>query len=994
MTDRDSSQYALQPDSPLISKPFDTEQLNRFRDQWLSHAIPQISLDINDNTTRIGVFPVSEVLDCLFGHSPYLSRSVIRHPQCVESLAHLDPDTVWSELLKDLRSGAEAAASDRSKLMKCLRFYKERASLYIAVYDIVGLWALEDVTGHLSSFADFCIEAALNAVLRSEADAGNIDSQSPDRLSHECGIFILALGKLGAEELNYSSDIDLMVLFDSEAIPYTGSKSPQEFAIKVAKALVKILEERTADGYVFRTDLRLRPGPSSTALAVSTASAELYYESWGQNWERSALIKARYVAGDSDVARKFLSELIPFVWRKSLDFYAIQDIHSIKRQIYAAKGGRHINILGHDIKTGRGGIREIEFFVQIQQLIWGGRNPILRDPQTLTALNQLFEDELVSETAKKELETSYQFLRRLEHRIQMINDEQTQVIPADTDRASLVASFCGFASLNLFCETVEHHLAMVERHYADLFEDAPDLTVDGNLVFTGADHDPDTLKTLERMGYSNPEAVSQIIRTWHHGRYRATRSTRSRQILTELVPTLLKSFGKTAQPDRAFLKFDQSLQKLPAGIQLFSVFYSNPEILDLVAEIMGDAPSLADYLTASTHRIDYVLDPVFFDSVPDQANLEKELISRLGHHANYEEKLVACVGWTNDLRFRIGVQVLRGIISPLEGSGMLTHVAEAVLRSLVPTVREEFSEQFGHVEQSSLAVLAYGKLGACEMMPTSDLDLVIIYDSDESAASQGGSRSLPASAYFIRLSQRIVSALSMMTSEGRLFEVDLRLRPSGDQGPFACSLKSFEKYHESDAWVWEHLALTRARVVFATADLGQKVGAVISKTLTQERVKSDIQTAVLDMQEKLQKEFGGSHQNDLKRMPGGLMDSDFVLQYHALMRSGLDQGRFPTRSIDILDRLVASNRISQDDYRTLRDAFVLRFNLLWILRLTLGENLLPSAMPMGLEARLLKLTGAATLEEINRQLVDTSNEVLRVFNRDIGIKAVNSNDSR
>ena len=989
MTDRDSSQNALQSDTPLLPKPYDIEQQNRFRDQWISHGVPQINLDVNDNTTCIGVFPVSEVLDSLFGHSPYLSRSAIRHPQCVERMAHLDPDAAWRELLKDLKTEALEAGSDRNKLMKCLRRYKERASLYIAIFDITGLWALGDVMKHLSSFADFCIETALNSILCSEAESGNVELQSVDYPSHQCGIFVLALGKLGAGELNYSSDIDLMVLFDNENVPYSGKKSTQEFVIKVAKTLVKILEERTEDGYVFRTDLRLRPDPASTALAVSTESAELYYESWGQNWERSALIKARFIAGDGDVARSFLSELVPFIWRKSLDFYAIQDIHSIKRQIYAAKGGRQISVLGHDIKTGRGGIREIEFFAQIQQLIWGGRNPAFRVPQTLVALNHLFEDELISETAKNQLEKSYQFLRRLEHRIQMINDEQTQVIPADAKKTSLLASFCGFASLDHFCNAVEHNLSIVEQHYADLFEDAPALTVDGNLVFTGTDHDPDTLNTLERMGYSNPEAVSQVIRTWHHGRYRATRSTRSRQILTELVPTLLASFGKTAQPDRALLKFDQSLQKLPAGIQLVTVFYSNPEILDLVAEIMGDAPRLADYLTASTHRIDYVLDPAFFDSIPDQKSLEAELCERLSLQDNYEEKLVACVSWTNDLRFRIGIQVLRGIVSPLEGSEMLTHVAEAVLRSLVPTVCAEFSRQFGRVEHSALAVLAYGKLGSYELMPTSDLDLVIVYDADESATSQQGTRSLPASAYFIRLSQRIVSALSMMTSEGRLFEVDLRLRPSGDQGPFASSLQAFEKYQKSDAWVWEHLALSRARVVFKTGDLGRRLESAISDTLAQPRAEGDVQSAVLDMKEKLQKEFGSSQQIDLKHMPGGLMDSDFVIQYHTLIQSRLDQENRPTRTLDVLDHLLKSKCVSEDDYWVLKSAFLLRFNLLWLLRLTLGENSLPSSIPMGLETRLLKLTGAATLEELRRQLIDTSDEVLRVFSRDIGTRSVN-----
>ena len=984
MTEHKSSQNPLNCQSSVLPKPRDTEQRDRNRDIWGSQAASKVGIDINDNTTRIGPFPVSDVLDSLFGCSPYLSKCVIRHPQCVESMALMGPGPAWDALLQDFRVEAAGATPDRTKLAQCLRHYKERASLHIAVNDLLGLWTLEEVTAHLSAFADCCVETALSAILRSEVDAGNLEPNAPESPSQSSGIFILALGKLGAGELNYSSDIDLMVLFDNGSVPYSGTKSTQEFAVKVAKALVKLLEERTADGYVFRTDLRLRPDPASTALAVSTESAELYYESWGQNWERSALIKARCVAGDAVAANKFLARLKPFIWRKSLDFYAIQDIHSIKRQIYAAKGGRRINVLGHDIKTGRGGIREIEFFVQIQQLTWGGRNTKLRIPKTLEALNQLFEEDLISNTAKDELRDSYRFLRRLEHRIQMINDEQTQLIPADKEKAALIAAFCGFDSLDHFCESVEFQLKQVERHYAELFEDAPDLAVDGNLVFTGSDHDPDTLKTLERMGFSNPEAVSQIIKTWHHGRYRATRSTRSRQILTELVPSLLASFGKTAQPDRALLKFDQSLQKLPAGIQLFSVFYSNPEVLDLVAEIMGDAPSLADYLTASTQRLDYVLDPVFFDSVPKGDELDQELAGRLDQVENYDAKLETCVGWTNDLRFRTGVQVLRGFISPLEGSEILTHVAEAVLRSLIPTICQEFEKQFGHVQSSALAILAYGKLGSGDLMPSSDLDLVIIYDAEETAVSEDGNRSLPASAYFIRLGQRIVSALSLMTAQGRLYDVDLRLRPSGDQGPFAGSLQAFEKYHQSDAWIWEHIALTRARVVFASSDLEKKVETVVTDVLSKERSQKDVQTAIAEMRRRLQKEFGGMRQNDLKRMPGGLMDLDFILQYHALLLSNRIGERLPTRFFDILSCLVEKKCISDEDGHVLSDAFVLRFNLLWILRLTLGEGALPASLPKGLEARLLKLTGSRDIEEISNRLLDTGEEVLGMLDGVIG----------
>lgn len=954
--------------------PYDVDLRDRYQSDWKEYDTVSGNED--------GKLACHELLDAVFGNSPFLSKIALKYPDCVQQFMRLGANDSWQEFIKNFAQALSTAGTDLRGLERLLRQHKEQAALLTALGDISGLWSPYQVMQGLSEFADMCVSGALAGLLSVEVEKGNIELLSSGNPFQACGLFVLALGKLGSRELNYSSDIDLMVLFDSDAMPYRGRKSPHEFAVKLTKNLIKLLDERTVEGYVFRTDMRLRPDPSSTSVAVSVEAAEVYYESWGQNWERSALIKARTIAGDEAVAAQFLKNLEPFIWRKSLDFYAIQDIHSIKRQIYAAKGGSTISVLGHDIKTGRGGIREIEFFVQIQQLIWGGRTPDIRVPGTLDGLAALHKNGFVEDSVVAELTESYIFLRMVEHRLQMINDEQTQRIPDNEGKATAVAVFCGFETLETFNDVVTHHLRQVESHYADLFEDAPDLNLEGNLSFTGTDHDPDTLQTLSRLGFENPEAVSKIVRDWHHGRSRATRSTRARQLLTELLPNVVSAFGKTNQPDRAFLKFDQFLQSLPAGVQLFSVFYANPEVLDLVADIMGDAPRLADYLTASTQRLDYVLDPEFFSALASEAELEAELQSMLSRAPDFESKLDASRRWTNDLRFRIGVQVLRNMLSPSEGALDLSLVAELTIRALVPEVCREFEYKFGTIAGGDLAVLAYGKLGSKELTPSSDLDLVIIYDCDGELVSDGGPKSLPASAYYGRLAQRIMSALSVLTAEGRLYEVDMRLRPSGDQGPLASSLDAFQKYQLEEAWIWEHLALTKARPVFATGELGDKITQIMSDVLAKPKPAQEIAKAILEMRDRIRAQYGEVGPWDIKHRTGGLMEAEFILQYHALLNFPVLIKADATTSSEVLHALKEARAL--DGAELLHNAIDLYSNALWLRRLMLEPTARAEDIPLGLEKRLLAVTGLTNRGELADKIATTSDAISERFKQDIG----------
>jgi [glutamine synthetase] adenylyltransferase / [glutamine synthetase]-adenylyl-L-tyrosine phosphorylase len=964
-------------------RPFYLDQRARYYESWEKNITPDIKLDYNDTIRPDEEITLSDLLESIFGNSPFLSKAAIKNPQCLSRLIELGPNKGWEIFFESFQRESSAIA-DINSLKKYLRTQKEIASLHIAICDICGFWDLFEVMRNLSDFADMCVTVSLNALLRIESDRGNIELKDKYNPQLDSGIFIIALGKLGAQELNYSSDIDLMVLYDIETLPYRGEKSPQEFAIKLTKELIRILDERTPDGYVFRTDLRLRPDPGSTSVAVSTEAAELYYESWGQNWERSALIKARIIAGDQKTGNTFLKNLEPFIWRKSLDFYAIQDIHSIKRQIYAAKGGAKIDLLGHDIKIGRGGIREIEFFVQIQQLIWGGRNTRLRNARTLEGLTSLQEYGLVESDTAQQLAASYVFLRNLEHRLQMINDEQTQKIPIEKSRAEALSMFMGFENFKSFTEVVTHHLRQVERHYANLFEDAPDLTIDGNLVFTGADHDPDTLHTLSKLNFENPEAVSQIIRAWHHGRYRATKSPRARQILTEIIPNLVSSFGKTTQPDRAFLKFDYFLEQLPAGVQLFSVFYTHPEILELVADIMGDAPRLADYLTASSERLDYVLDPEFFNDLPKLDELSRDLDQALMRVQEFERKLDICRSWTNDLRFRVGVQVLRYQLSPFDGAYALSNIAEATIKSLIPHVCKEFEKQYGILEDGNISILAYGKLSSKELMPTSDLDLVIIYDSPIDSKSTKGERSLPASAYYIRLAQRIVSSLTVLTAEGRLYDLDLRLRPSGEQGPLACSFEAFQKYQQEDAWIWEHLALTKTRTIFTTGELGNRIAIAIQNILKRKRNKSEVAKAILDMQARIQEKYDGTGLWNIKHMPGGLLDTEFLVQFHVLLNYEIVRSTQQLSTIDIIENLTIHGILNSTDAKILRDGVSLWTNILWLYRLTHESSDTNTDIPHGLARRILTATNISSMDELKINIHQTGQKIRLMLENTLG----------
>ncbi|MFZ4541582.1 MAG: bifunctional [glutamine synthetase] adenylyltransferase/[glutamine synthetase]-adenylyl-L-tyrosine phosphorylase, partial [Rickettsiales bacterium] len=748
--------------------------------------------------------PYRELIEATAGNAPYLARLMQKYPDQLVDIFEHDFDGAWVKLVTEMQA-LDVVALTQTAFMHHLRQFKARAALLIALADIAEAWPLAQVTRALSEFAGDAVTLSLRYLLHKAAQRGEYKIMEAAEPEFGSGIIILGMGKLGAFALNYSSDIDLIVLFDKAALPYSGARNAQVFMNKIAADLTTLLQERTSEGYVFRTDLRLRPDPMSTPLAVTTAAAMSYYETVGQNWERAAMIKARPIAGDMVASEAYMRELVPFIWRKTLDFATIADIHSIKRQMNV-KAGKTLELPGHNIKIGMGGIREIEFYVQTQQLVWGGRIPELRVKGTLAGLDMLVKYELTTPEVRDTLTAAYQWLRTVEHRLQMRNDEQTHTLPMDDDGLRELSLFAGYPSTAAFEKKCLSVLKDVHAIYTDSMMDSAPLAVDGNLVFTGVEADPETLKTLAGLGYTETQRISDIIQGWHRGNRRSTRSKRSRQVLTELVPALLTALGKTANPDAAFFHFDDFIDRLPSGAQIFSLFLSRPEMLRLLADILGSAPALGDTLSNNPSLLDGVLEADFFLGLPSKDELEQLVTERLRFAHAFEQKMLYLRTFNNEKRFQAGVHLLKRLATPKRVGAFLSDIAEIILQCTMAEVTAEYAANTLGFTSVPFAVLALGKLGGREMTFGSDLDIVLIYDNSNEAG-------MDARTHLTRISQRFLSALTLLTREGRLYEVDTRLRPGGSDGPLAVSLTAFEGYFTTNAWTYEFMALTRARVV-------------------------------------------------------------------------------------------------------------------------------------------------------------------------------------
>ncbi|WP_378952831.1 bifunctional [glutamine synthetase] adenylyltransferase/[glutamine synthetase]-adenylyl-L-tyrosine phosphorylase [Mesorhizobium sp. ANAO-SY3R2] len=971
-----SDEWRLRPTTAVAA--LDPERGRRELYELAAHAKEE-GLD------RVAAFlkakgPVQDFLAAVVDLSVFMRDSARRQPEMLDRLF----EQTIAERLQAIGESIAAAPREEgvteATLMMRLRRLKSEAHFLIALADLAGEADASVSVRRLSDLADLCTAAAVDFLLRDAHQQGKLKLPDPENPTRGSGWILLGMGKLGAHELNFSSDIDLVVFFDPEAPAILDPYEATDLFARLTRRLVRIMQDRTEHGYVFRTDLRLRPDPGSTPLAISIRAALHYYESRGQNWERAAMIKARPVAGDIAAGEAFLKELQPYVWRKYMDYAAIADVHSIKRQIHAHKGHGEVAVKGHNVKLGRGGIREIEFFVQTQQLIAGGRFPELRGRATVPMLGQLAARGWITAEARDALERQYWFLRSVEHAIQMVADEQTHTLPEDDEGLSRIAHMLGFPDADAFSKAFRASLLEVEGHYAALFEAAPELSAGiGNLVFTGDVDDPDTLHTLRQLGFQRPSDICRVIRGWHFGRYRATQSAEARERLTELTPALLEAFGKTRRADEALMRFDEFLAGLPAGIQLFSLLQSNPALLRLLATIMGAAPRLAAIITRRPHVFDGLLDPALLSELPDRAYLAARLSAFLESTRLYEEVLDRLRIFAAEQKFLIGVRLLAGAIDAPRAGKAFSDLADLTVGAALEAVEAEFAQRHGKVPGGRVTILGMGKLGSRELTAGSDVDLILLYDHDEHAEESDGEKPLAPSHYYARMTQRLIAAVAAPTAEGVLYELDLRLRPSGNKGPVATHVSSFRKYQREEAWTWEHMALTRARPIAGDASLCAEVEAEVQAIIDLPRDAAKVAAEARDMRQMIEDEKPPHDLWDIKLVPGGLIDLEFLAQV-AVLTGKLEGQGHSTATADVLHRLApgfADAQTRQD----LVDAYALYAAITQMTRLCLTGAFERNDVPPGLSDLLLAATDLPDFSVLEAHLKETQQKVRTHFDR-------------
>jgi glutamate-ammonia-ligase adenylyltransferase len=925
---------------------------------------------------------LNKLTESLAESSPYLWELVSHEPVRFIHLLQSDPDRHLAALLAE-SAKAIAATADEDEAMRLLRRMKAEAALLIALADIGGVWPVTRATAALTDLADTAVAAAVQFLLADAARTGKVQPRDQARPQDGSGYIVLAMGKMGAFELNYSSDIDVIVFFDPAAARLADGVEPAPFFVRLTQRLVKLLQERNGDGYVFRIDLRLRPDPSSTPIAISTVTALSYYESAGQNWERAAMIKARACAGDIAAGEAILDELTPFVWRKYLDFAAVAEVHALKRQINAYRGHGEIAVEGHNIKLGRGGIREVEFFAQTQQLIAGGRNPALRDRDTLTTLDKLAKDRWIDEQARDDMKAAYGFLRTIEHRLQMVNDEQTQTLPAEREGLERFARFLGFAGRDAFAEVLLGHLEKVQRHYSRLFETTPGADRPA-LAFPPETDDRKTLDRLGELGFRAPLQASATVRQWLAGGHRSLRGDVARQHLQELLPVLLEQLARSDNPDAALVLFDHFLANLRGAARLLSLLRQIPVLIALIALVLGIAPRLADTLARYPEVMDALVDPSFFGVLPDDEELGRRLDAALAQ-ARYDEDLLERIRMFGlEYMFLIGVRILSGTVTARAAGEAFARLADVVIRAVHRAVAENFSLTYGHVRAEETAVLAMGNLGGREMTATSDLDLILIYDFDQQFPDSDGKRPLYGAQYFARLTQRLINSLTAQTNYGALYQVDMRLRPSGRAGPLASPIEGFASYQETEAWTWEHMALTRARVVSASPAFKARVEGVIRDVLQRPRDAVQIAGDVVEMRAAIAKEKGDGERWDLKYAAGGLIDIEFIAQYLQLIHASRLPGILDTSTARVLDKAWQLGILPVEDAEVLRPATQFFQDLTQILRLCLAGPFDAKTAGAGLLRLLARAADVPDFATLDATVIETQAKVRASFVRILG----------
>lgn len=829
---------------------------------------------------------VNDALERAVKHSPFLRLALQAVPQVARALKS---GSVASAL-----AAAKACAADVPNVGTALRRERTALALALGVADLAELVSLEEVTRTLSDFADRALHRAIAAA---------VEERTPGEQPR--GFAALALGKHGSRELNYSSDIDLIFLFDPGTLPLRPREEPGQGAVRIGQRVIELLQKRDSDGYVFRVDLRLRPSPEATPIALPVEAAISYYESSALPWERAAFIRARVVAGDEALGRYFLEAIHPFVWRRSLDFGAIRELQSITRRIREHYSEGQGLGPGFDLKRGRGGIREVEFYAQIHQLIHGGREPRLRAPATLEALAALAEDGRIRSDEAADMAAAYRLLRMIEHRLQMVDDRQTHSLPLDPDALDNVAQLHGVADGRALVDLLGPKVTRVAAIYGALDQG------DGSRL----PHDSGALEgRLRQSGFEDAVAGRLRIESWRTGRARSLRTAAARDAFEAMLPSLVEAFGASPDSMRAMNRFDDIVTKSPSGINFYRLLEAQPELARVLSTVLAHAPALAEQLGRRPVLLEGLIDSSAFEPAPAVTDLITQFSRSDRAGEDYQLVLDRVRRRVNERRFALGVQLVAGHIDPLEAAAGYARVAEAAINVLADAAVAEFERAHGRVAGSELLIVGLGRLGGEALTHASDLDLIYLFTGTHEAQSNGR-KPLRATDYFNRLAPRITAALSVPTAAGPLYDVDTRLRPSGKEGLLAISLPSFAEYQWERAWTWEHMALTRARPVYGSAEGRASLQQIVEATLLMPRDPTKLVADAVKMRADIALHKPPNGPFDIKLGDGGLVDLEFAvhtlqLRYGSGLHPQLDRAVAALAAEGFLpDEVIAAHRL-------------------------------------------------------------------------------------
>ena len=836
-----------------------------------------------------------------------------------------------------LSSFLDGAVSEEA-LSSALRRFRCREMVRIAWRDLAGRARLEETMAELSAFADAVLEEAVGRLYRWQGEALGVPRAKSGARQ---GLVVLAMGKLGARELNFSSDIDLIFAFPEtgRANGPSGELSNDEWFARLCRSLIRVVGGATADGTVFRVDTRLRPDGDNGPLVMSFDNMESYYQQFGREWERYAWIKARPAAGDKEAGRRLIGRLIPFVYRRYLDYGTFEALRQMKRSISSEVKRRGLE---NDVKLGTGGIREIEFFGQIFQLIRGGVLPALQLRPIGDVLAVLAEEQIVSEDTASGLTRAYRFLRMAEHRLQEFGDQQTHRLPEDARSRDRLAFAAGFSGWEAFSEALSFHRSSVHGHFSALLESQDGRAtgrgetagVDLGAVWRDDGGSTENAGALAEVGFGRPEEALRQLRDLREHAATRSLSREGRQRLDQLMPVLIAVAGRAEDPETVLARLVDLIRAVQRRTTYLALLLEHPAALEHLARLAEASPWISAYLARHPALFDELIDPRTLYAPPQRSELESELHRRLTRASSLElEHLIEELCLFKQVNtLRVAAADITGVLPLMRVSDHLSHIAEVVLAEVISLAWDHLVERHGAPVcrlggddlDRGFAVIAYGKLGGLELGYGSDLDLVFLH-AGTGEETRGGPKPVDDTTFFARLGQRVVHILTAHTAAGLLYEVDMRLRPSGASGLLVSPVGAFAAYQAKEAWTWEHQALIRARPVGGNPKIAEAFLQNRRQVMCRKREPERLAAEVARMRERIRKEHAAASADtfDLKQGTGGLVDIEFLVQYLVLCHSHRHRALTAwTDNVRLIRTLNREGIVDDDTAATLRKAYL------------------------------------------------------------------------